>query len=153
MGCTGSAIKKTLIPVSTQHLCEEDNAIVTKTIRFHHTNNLETYQLLLVVDKRDVKLNMQKKLREVVNTVRTFSDIDHCEEYIQKVNKNQKVILVIMSVDDLGRQLLDQVHNLKQISACYISYTKKNTSCEWTKSYRKVRVLHLTYYTVIPVTC
>ncbi|CAF5227100.1 unnamed protein product, partial [Rotaria magnacalcarata] len=54
-------------------------------------------------------LETQKELRQVINHLRTFDDMDKCEEYIRQITK-EKVVLIVSGAS--GRELVPRLHDL-----------------------------------------
>lgn len=79
-------------------------------------------------------LNAQKSLQSSFDTVKTFNDENVCKEYIKSLTKNK---IFLLSGARLGRRLIPEVHDLKQISSIYIyCWNKKRQG--WTKDFNKV---------------
>jgi ABC-type uncharacterized transport system ATPase subunit len=61
--------------------------------------------------------NFIKKLRQIVNNVNTFTDIDECVNFISGI-KGEKTFMI--SSDALGQTTIPRVHDKPQVSTIYI---------------------------------
>lgn len=89
------------------------------------------------VDSTEDNLDTQNELRQIINHLRTFSNSNACEQYIQQI-KQEKVILIASG--SLGRIIVPKLHHLPQLSACYIFCNDKKLNEQWSAAYGKVKV-------------
>ncbi|CAF3159823.1 unnamed protein product, partial [Rotaria sp. Silwood2] len=92
----------------------------TKSVDQSVNSNFESFACLWLdqnVNSTQDNIQTQKELRQVINHLRTFDNIDECEKYIRKITK-EKVVLIVSG--SLGRQIVPQLHDLSQFSACYV---------------------------------
>jgi hypothetical protein len=112
-------------------------------------NNLETYSILwldsLVTDTREY-VDAQQRLRTSINYIRTFKNIDDCEQYIQSVPAQDRIIFIVNN--QLGQELVPRVHQLRQIFAIYIYSNDNKRSGLWAKEFKKVNTCHITFNVV-----
>ena len=103
-------------------------------------NNLETYSILwldpLVTDTREY-VDAQQRLRTSINYIRTFKNTDDCEQYIQSVPAQDRIIFIVNN--QLGQDLVPRIHQLRQIFSIYIYSTDNKRSGQWTKEFKKVK--------------
>jgi hypothetical protein len=103
-------------------------------------NNLETYSILwldpLVTDAKEY-IDAQQRLRASINYIRTFKNIDNCEQYIQSVPTHDRIIFI--ANNQLGQALIPRVHQLRQIFSIYIYSTENKRNGQWTKEFKKVK--------------
>ena len=78
----------------------------------------------------------KKKLRQVINHLRTFEDNDKCEQYIRQISE-EKVVLIVSGA--FGRQIVPRLHDLPQFSACYVFCQDKKANEQWANKYQKVK--------------
>jgi hypothetical protein len=111
----------------------------TKEVTSPTTSNLESFACLwldqnvnLTQDNRDT----QNELRQVINHLRTFDNGDECEQYIRKITQ-EKVVLIVSG--SLGRQVVPRLHDLQQVSACYVFCQDQKANEQWANKYHKVR--------------
>ncbi len=77
----------------------------------------------------------QVKLPKIFNFFRTFETNEECKTYIQW-SVNEKIILIVSG--RLGRELVPQIHHLKQIVAIYIYCANMKEHEQWSNIYDKV---------------
>ncbi|CAF3948275.1 unnamed protein product [Rotaria sp. Silwood2] len=94
----------------------------------------DIYQYQNVNSTQD-NIQTQKELRQVINHLRTFDNIDEREKYIRKITK-EKVVLIVSG--SLGRQIVPQLHDLSQFSACYVFCQDQKANEQWANKYHKV---------------
>ncbi|CAF4145568.1 unnamed protein product, partial [Rotaria sordida] len=111
----------------------------TKSAVEHIGTNFESFSCLWLdknVYSTEDNLQTLKKLRQVINHLRTFDNSDECEQYIRQIIK-ERVILIVSGA--LGRQCVPQLHDLPQFSACYVFCTHLEVNKQWANKYYKVR--------------
>ena len=81
------------------------------------------------MDKEDCH-NQIIKLRQVVNTFNTFTDVDECTNFINDV-KDDKVFMIVF--DTLGKTVIPIVHDLPQMSSIYIFCENTVQHEEWSR--------------------
>jgi tetratricopeptide (TPR) repeat protein len=69
-------------------------------------------------------------LREVVNTVNTFTDVDECVHFLKHINEEKTFII---SSGAFVQTIVHTVHDMPQISAIYIFCDSKTHDKQWTK--------------------
>jgi len=103
-------------------------------------NNLETYSILwldpLVNDSKEY-ISAQQKLRASINYIRTFKTNDNCEQYIQSVPVQDRIIFIVNN--QFGQELIPRIHQYRQIFSIYIYRTDNKRSGQWTKEFKKVK--------------
>jgi tetratricopeptide (TPR) repeat protein len=80
--------------------------------------------------------NSITKLRQIVNTVNTFTDVDECIDFINDI-KEEKVFMI--SSGALGQTTIPVVHDKPQVSVIYIFGGNKSRYQKWAKEWRKVQ--------------
>jgi len=78
------------LPSSTSNTTTFENEASSSTSIFtiDKTVNLETFSLLWLdanVHKTDDNIKSQRKLREAINFIQIFDQVDQCEENIRKI--------------------------------------------------------------------
>ena len=107
-------------------------------------NNPETYSILWldpsVTDAKEYR-DAQQRFRGTINYIRTFKTSDECEQYIQSVPTQDRIIFIVNN--QLGQELIPRVHQLRQICSIYIFSTDTKRSGQWTKEFKKVKpIIH-----------
>src|SRR5271168_731169 len=86
-------------------------------------------------DNNDDCRNSIMKLRQVVNTVNTFTDVDECIDFITDIERRTAFMMVSESFSKIIGPVVPDIY---QVSAVYI-YSENKTPCEkWAKQWPKV---------------
>ncbi len=102
-------------------------------------NNLETFSLCWLdeqVNTTEDNRETQEKLREIINHLKTFDDQNECHQYIQSLSQQDRLILIISG--RCGRQLVPQIHQLRQLISIYVYCMDKKGNEQWAKDFNKV---------------
>jgi len=105
-----------------------------------HDDNLEAFSLYWLdaqVNTTDDNRQTQKKLRQIINHLKTFDDQNQCHQYILSLSPQDRLVLIISG--RYGRQLVPQIHQLRQLSSIYVYCMDKKANEQWTKNFIKVR--------------
>ena len=78
--------------------------------------------------------NSITKLREVVNTVNTFIDVDECIDFVSSIQERAFVI----SSGALAQTTVPLTHDIPQVNSFYIFCENKIQHEEWAKKWTKV---------------
>lgn len=101
------------------------------------------------VYQRALNIDMEVKLKNLIDYVRLFERVDACERYIKQIGKlngqihaRQERLLVIISTS-LAMTIIPHLHELEQVKYIYIfgktkSITKGHQ--QWLRKYVKVRI-------------
>jgi hypothetical protein len=104
-----------------------------------HDNNFEVYSLVWLdsaVNKAKEYIEAQKKLRKLINYLKTFDDVDQCELYTRSVSQGDRIIFI--TTNKLGQEFVPRIHSLGQIFTIYIYCPDNKQSNDWTKKFDKV---------------
>jgi hypothetical protein len=90
------------------------------------------------IDKanNDACRNSITKLRQVVNTVNIFTDVDECIDFITDT-KDDRALMVISG--ELNEIIMPTVQEISQVSAVYIFCENKELHEKWAKGWPKVK--------------
>jgi hypothetical protein len=102
-------------------------------------SNLETFACLWLdqnVNSTEDNRETQQEIQQVINHLRTFDNLDECEQHIRQISE-EKVVLIVSG--SLGKQIVPRLHNLPQVSACYVFCQDKKANEPWASKYSKVR--------------
>ena len=80
--------------------------------------------------------NSITQLRQVVNTVNTFVDVDECIGFVDNIKEETTFMI---SSGALGQTTVPIVHNKQQVSTIYIFCGNKARHAIWTKEWTKVK--------------
>jgi hypothetical protein len=75
----------------------------------------------------DIDEDQMEQLRQIINEVHIFNQLDLCIDYIEDIHDER--ILLILS-EQIGQQIVPLVHDLSQIEAIYLFCS--SNSPEWT---------------------
>jgi hypothetical protein len=76
------------------------------------------------------------KLREVVNTVNTFTNVDECVDFITDI-KEEKAFMICSAA--FGQTTVPIVHDMSQVSAIYIFCGNEARHEQWVQEWFKVK--------------
>ena len=103
-------------------------------------DNLETFSIFSL----DAQVNAiednrltQLKLREISNHLKTFDDQDECYQRILSLSPQDRLVLIVSG--RCGRQLVPQIHHLRQVSSIYVYCMDKKANELWTKDFTKIK--------------
>jgi hypothetical protein len=89
--------------------------------------------------------NSITKLRQVVNTVNTFTDVDECVDFINSIEKERAFIIFS---GFFGQTTVPVVHDKPQVSTIFIFCGNKARHEKWVKEWSKVKGV---YTDIIPI--
>ncbi|CAF0766388.1 unnamed protein product [Adineta steineri] len=108
--------------------------------------NLEMFTIIWLDDsktKSQKTISIQQQLRTIVNYLKTFENEDDCEKYIQKMSKDEYIILIVN--DQIGQKILPNIHHLQQLFSIYIYSPNKNIDQQWINQFNKVKSISIDY--------
>jgi hypothetical protein len=80
--------------------------------------------------------NSISKLRQVVNTVNTFTDVDECIDFITNTQKERTFMVVSGALDEI---IVPIVQEISQVSAIFIFCENKAHHENWAKEWPKIK--------------
>ena len=118
--------------------------------RWLHAQLVQNFHLVWldenIDENNDNFSNSITQLRQVVNTVNTFIDVDECIDFITSIQE-ERVFVIFSSA--LGQTIVPLVHDIPQVHNFYIFCTNKAHHEKWTKEWSKVAGV----YTAIDSIC
>jgi len=90
-----------------------------------------------LVNTSEENLGGQKAIRSSIDHLKTFENVDKCEEYIRSISPDERIILIVSG--RLGREITPRIHQLRQISSIYVYCLDKSANEQWAKQYKKVK--------------
>jgi len=102
--------------------------------------NLETFSIFWLdaeVNATEDNRHTQLKLREIINHLKTFDDQDECYQRILSLSTQDRLILIVSG--RCGRQLVPQIHHLRQVSSIYVYCMDKKANEQWAKDFIKIK--------------
>jgi hypothetical protein len=94
------------------------------------------YWLDAEVDTSNDNIILQKQLRSIIQHLKTFNNQNECQQMIESLDEQNQLILIVSG--QLGRQLVPQIHQLRQLSSVYVYCMDKSSNEEWAKHFTKV---------------
>ncbi|CAF1098451.1 unnamed protein product [Adineta ricciae] len=102
--------------------------------------NLETFSLAWLdaqVDSIEENVKTEEQLRQVINHLKTFHDKKQCHDYVTSLSSQDRLVLIVSG--QYGRELVPQIHSLRQVSAIYVYCVNKQAHERWANSFTKVK--------------
>jgi lipopolysaccharide biosynthesis glycosyltransferase len=102
-------------------------------------SNVETFSLIWLdatVNTSEENIKSQAILRESINQLTTFDNDHECIKHIQNRSVNDRIILI--SSGGLGKLIVPQIHELRQIFSIYIYCINKEAHEQWARKFVKV---------------
>jgi hypothetical protein len=128
-------------------------ATILTTSSVLHNSNLETFSLVWLdssVNNSEENVDTQRRLRTIINHLRTFENSHDCEEYIRSVSNHDRIVIIVSGIS--GRQLIPRIHKIRQVCSIYVYCMNRKTNEKWTKQYNKVNRKHRLISLVIQIT-
>ena len=103
-------------------------------------HNLETFSIFWLdakVNTTEDNRNTQLKLREIINHLKTFDDQNQCHQKILSLSTQDRLVLIVSG--RCGRQLVPQIHHLRQVSSIYVYCMDKKANELWAKDFIKIK--------------
>lgn len=94
------------------------------------------YWLDAEVNTSDHNKTLQKQICSVIDYLEIFDNQSECQEAIKSLPKNERLILIVSG--RLGRQIVPQIHDLRQVISIYVYCSDKALNEEWARQFKKV---------------
>jgi len=110
------------------------------------TENLETYGLIWLdasVNSSQENIQAQQQLRTSINHLLTFEDDEQYLQYSQSVPKDDHIVLIVSR--KLGRIIVPQIIQLRQIITIYVYYIDKKANQQWAQHFSKVSIFQISF--------
>jgi hypothetical protein len=89
------------------------------------------------VNTSQENLDGQKSIQSSIDRLKTFDNVNKCEEYIRSISQDERIILIVSG--RLGREITPRIHQLRQISTIYVYCLDKSANKQWAEQYKKVK--------------
>lgn len=101
--------------------------------------NFETYFLIWLDNTKKTGLSTKhiEELRSSIHYLRTFSDEIECENYIQSLSSDDRIILIVNA--QLGKDFIPRIHHISQVTCIYVFCLNKSKHQTWANEYKKVK--------------
>jgi len=106
--------------------------------------NLESFTCVWLdgtINETNDSRETEQELRRIINHLFTCNDEKKCEEYIRNITQ-EKVVLIVSGT--MGKNIIPRIHNLSQLSACYIFCGNIKFHKSWANQYFKV--IHFLFF-------
>jgi hypothetical protein len=111
-----------------------------------HDDNLEIFSLIWLDEQVNIteeNRQAQSELRLVINHLKTFADRNQCHQYILSHSPQDRLILIVSG--RCGRQLVPEIHHLRQLFSVYIYCMDTQTNKQWAGNFPKVGDISLSF--------
>ncbi|CAF1479155.1 unnamed protein product [Adineta steineri] len=105
--------------------------------------NLQQMQNVLLIwldnnidENNDDCQNTITQLRQAVNDINTFSDVDQCFEFIETIVDKKACIIISGS---LGQHFVRFVHNMSQVDSIFVLCENQKHHEQWAKKWSKIK--------------
>ncbi|CAF1117874.1 unnamed protein product [Adineta steineri] len=105
--------------------------------------NLQQMQNVLLIwldnnidENNDDCQNTITQLRQAVNDINTFSDVDQCFEFIETIVDKKACIIISGS---LGQHFVRFVHNMSQVDSIFLLCENQKYHEQWAKNWSKIK--------------
>jgi hypothetical protein len=101
--------------------------------------DLETFSIFWLDGSvnNEENLTAQKKLRNIINQVKTFEDPEEFVDRIRRIPQGDRIVLIVSG--QLGRIVVPEIHHLRSVSSIYIYCMNQAANKKWSQAYSKVR--------------
>ncbi len=125
---------------SLLHLNKMDTASLLDGEYQSSNDNLETFSLIWLDSTVDdaVNQNAQRKLRTIINYLKKFQNVNECQQYIEQRSKDDRLVIIVSG--RFGREVVPNIHQLRQISSIYVFCMDKKANEKWANNFSKVKL-------------
>ncbi|CAF3303692.1 unnamed protein product, partial [Rotaria socialis] len=104
-------------------------------------DNLETYSIfwLDASVNNEENITAQKKLRSIINQLRTFVDPEDFLDHVCYIQQGDLTILIVSG--QMGRIVVPEMQKLAQVSSIYVYCFDKEANLQWSQPYKKVKAV------------
>ncbi|CAF1107898.1 unnamed protein product [Adineta ricciae] len=113
---------------------------INKSIIRNATDEFNSCSILWLdnsVNTTQENIHGQNLFRSSIGHLKTFDNVDRCEEYILSAPIDERFILIVSG--RLGRILTPRIHHLRQVSSIYVYCLDKAINEKWAIAYTKVK--------------
>jgi hypothetical protein len=102
--------------------------------------NLETFTLIWLDGEINsvITEDIRDKIQTFINHIKKFADKNACQQYIEQRREDDRLIIIVSG--SLGRQLVPNIHKLRQVLSIYVYCMNKKAHEEWACKFSKVRL-------------
>lgn len=101
-----------------------------------NAKRFDWFSLMWLDDSPESDQFTETKLRSIVNHFMKYQDVSLCQQYIENMSKDDRLVLIVSG--RLGKKIVPLIHKLPQVSRIYV-YCEDNKVHElWACQYDKV---------------
>ncbi|CAF1288644.1 unnamed protein product [Adineta steineri] len=106
-----------------------------------HTHIIQNFRVIWLDSNIDTinnsdSINTLMKLRQVVNTVETFTDVNKCLNSINDID-DEKIFMILSG--RFGQTIISDVHSIFSLHSIYIFCSNKTQHEQWTQQWCKIK--------------
>jgi hypothetical protein len=120
---------------------EGDKPSLLLSEQVNKSTNLETFSLIWLDTNVHItkdNIDSQVKLREAINFLQIFDQVDECEENIKSID-NEKVVFIVSG--RLEREVVPRLHDLPQLKCVYVYCFDMAGNKQWSDKYSKILMI------------
>ena len=101
-------------------------------------DNLEIFSLIWLDSGVDEIHNedTKQKLQSSLNYFKGFQNGTECQQYIEQRSKDDRLVMIVSG--RLGREVVPNIHQLRQVSSIYVFCMDKKANEKWASEFSKV---------------
>jgi response regulator RpfG family c-di-GMP phosphodiesterase len=80
----------------------------------------------------------QEKLQTITNHVKTFKDVQQCQNYIEERPQSDRLIMIVNG--RLGQEIVPAIHKLPQVISIYVYCFDIVLNKKWANKFPKVKL-------------
>ncbi|CAF1160109.1 unnamed protein product [Adineta steineri] len=87
-------------------------------------------------EKKDEYRNSVDNLRSIVNTIKTFNNMNLCMDFLIQIQE-EKLFMIVS--DSLAQAIVSHIHSMSKVYSIYVLSDKKSSDESWMKKWSKVK--------------
>jgi len=100
-------------------------------------SSLNTFCLIWLDANSNEGRNTEQKLRSIINQLKKFQNLHECQDFLKETSSKDRLIFIVSG--RLGREILSEIHHLRQMISIYIYCMDKQANELWSSKYSKVK--------------
>ncbi|CAF3897685.1 unnamed protein product [Rotaria sp. Silwood2] len=103
--------------------------------------HLEIFSIIWLdnnIYNKDIR-NTELKLRDIINRVVKFQDVQSCQKYIEEQSKKDRLVVIVSG--RLGREIVPSINTVRQVVSIYVYCMDKKSNKEWADKFSKVKAV------------
>ena len=99
---------------------------------------LESYCLVWLDANVHENVEIEDKLRCVIDQLEKFDNVKDCQKYIEQRTRTDRIILIVSG--RFGKQLIPIIHQFRQVVSIYVYCIDQTNHEQWANQYSKVNI-------------